>query len=314
MSVCDDIYSKRKKLREKTGKIDTYQYDILPEELRTQIVYIWRDAIGVFNGDLEIIEKPNIIWEEIHDIICREFGVFTLNNENNNAYDNCCTYMLGEGDIDRVLSLIELSFRCIETICIDYDSTDKSRFNVRQSADEAIEELNIRFKEHGIGYQYASHQIIRMDSEYIHSEITIPALTLLQKSGFESSIEELLEAHKHYKDDNNKDAISWALKAFESTMKTIINNKGWSIDKNATAKPLLDTCFNNGLIPEPMREHFNTLRATLENGLPTISNKLARHGQGQNRVVIPPYVAAYALHLAAVNITLLIDLYNESKN
>ncbi len=33
MSVCDDIYSKRKKLREKTGKIDTYQYDILPEEL-----------------------------------------------------------------------------------------------------------------------------------------------------------------------------------------------------------------------------------------------------------------------------------------
>jgi len=36
MSVYDDIYSKRKKLRENTDKTDIYKYDNLPEELRTQ--------------------------------------------------------------------------------------------------------------------------------------------------------------------------------------------------------------------------------------------------------------------------------------
>ncbi len=312
MSVYDDIYSKRKKLRENTDKTDIYKYDNLPEELRTQIIFIWDDAIGPYNDDLEITEKPNVVWWTIHYILCREFGVFALSNEFSDSYENCRSYLLVEENIDRVLSLIELSFKYIEDICSKYDDIDKKNSDASMSADEAIDELNTRFKEHGVGYQYVCQQIIRMDSEYMHTEITLPALTLLQKSGFESSLEELLEAHKHYKDGKNKDAISWALKAFESTMKTIINNKRWSVDKNATAKPLLDACFSNGLIPEPMREHFNTLRATLENGLPTVSNRLARHGQGQNKVIIPNYIAAYALHLAAVNVTLLIDLYNES--
>jgi hypothetical protein len=47
------------------------------------------------------------------------------------------------------------------------------------SPSEAIEELNNRFKEHGVGYQYASGEIIKFDSTFVHSEIVMPTLILL---------------------------------------------------------------------------------------------------------------------------------------
>ncbi|MDE2740031.1 MAG: hypothetical protein OXI58_00435 [Gemmatimonadota bacterium] len=54
-----------------------------------------------------------------------------------------------------------------------------------------VEELNNRFKEHGVGYQFTNGQIICIDSEFIHTEVVKPALKLLDQqhyAGLESSV------------------------------------------------------------------------------------------------------------------------------
>jgi hypothetical protein len=306
-----DIYSKRKKRQEEARQPDVYKYDEIPEGLRNQVIYIWQTAIGTWQkGDYDHSnEPPDAIWIAIHDILCRELGLLSLGREVDRPFTKCCTFLLEESDIDKILSLIEVSFRMIERVCSTLESGEKHRAEITQEPDDAISELNTRFKEHGIGYQYAGGMIVRIDSQYMHTEAVLPAISLLQQPGFEGASEEFLDAHKHYREGNNKDAISDALKAFESTMKSICSLMGWKFPENATAKPLIDVCIGNGLIPEPLQGHFGSLRATLESGLPTTSNRLARHGQGKKRIIVPDHYAAYALHLAATNIVFLVEAY-----
>jgi len=310
-----DIYAKRKQLQEKAGQPDVYRYDEIPEGLRIQVIYIWRNAIGTWReGSYDHSnEPPDNIWIAIHNILCRELGLLSLGEERDMPFEKCCTFLLGESNIDNVLSLIEVSFRMIERVCSKLDSYEKYRAKITQDSDDAIAELNIRFKEHGIGYQYVSGIIIRMDSQYIHTEVVRPAISLLQEAGFDGASEEFLNAHEHYRKGRNKEAIAEALKAFESTMKSICTSMKWEVPENATAKPLIDVCFSNGLIPKALSSHFNSLRTTLESGLPTTSNRLARHGQGQKRVIVPAHIAAYALHLAATNIVFLVEAYIKLK-
>jgi hypothetical protein len=308
-----DIYHKRKRLQEKAGQPDVYRYDELPDELRVQVIHIWRTSLGVYKDHYNEEALPNKNWVWIHDRFCRELGVLTLIETRDNAFDKCCKYILSEQDIDYVLSLIELSFRFIDTYWRDRFFYGHDDAGATQEPDDAIDELNKRFKEHGVGYQYVGGEIIKVDSQYIHTEAVRPALSLLQQAGFDGASEEFLKAHEHYRKGRNKEAIAEALKAFESTMKSICASMGWAVPPNATAKPLLDVCFSNGLIPQALTSHFNSLRTTLESGLPTVSNKLARHGQGQKKVVVPDYIAAYALHLTATNIVFLVESYAKLK-
>ena len=308
-----DIYSKRKRLLEKAGQPDVYSYDYLPDELRAQVIHIWRDTLGRYKSHYHDNSIPNKNWVWIHDRFCRELGLLTLDPPRDNAFDKCCKYILQESDIDNVLSLIELSFRFIDVVWRDRFRLDKDDADATQDPDDAIEELNDRFKEHGIGYQYVSGRIIQVDSQYIHAEVVRPTISLLQQANFEGASEEFLKAHEHYRKGRKKEAIAEALKAFESTMKSICTSMGWAFPPNATAKPLLDVCFSNNLIPQALTSHFDSLRSTLESGLPTVSNRLARHGQGQKKVTVPDYIAAYALHLTATNIVFLVESYMKLK-
>ncbi len=310
-----DIYVKRKQLQVKAGQPDVYRYDDIPEGLRIQVIHIWRTAIGTWRkGPHDYSnEPPDSVWIAIHDILCRELGVFSLGNERDMPFEKCCTFLLQESNIDNILSLIEVSFYMIENACSKLSSYERSQAGMTQEPDDAIGELNYRFKEHSIGYQYVNGKIITVDSQYIHTEAVRPAISLLQQAGFDGASEEFLNAHKHYREGRNKEAIAEALKAFESTMKSICSSMKWEVPANATAKPLIDTCFSNGLIPKALESHFNSLRKTLESGLPTMSNRLARHGQGQKKMAVPDYISAYALHLAATNIVFLVESYTDLK-
>ena len=71
-------------------------------------------------------------------------------------------------------------------------------------ANSAISNVNHRFREHGIGYEYVEGRMIRMDNEYTHTEIVKPALGILHRKEFEGAREEFLRAHTHYRKKNNK--------------------------------------------------------------------------------------------------------------
>lgn len=140
-----------------------------------------------------------------------------------------------------------------------------------------------------------------------------PALALLNETGFTGPADEFMRAFDHHRKGESKQAIAEALKAFESSMKSICTMREWPYGPKDTAKPLMDILFKNGLVPPEMECHFASLRAAMESGLPTLANRTSRHGQGVTPIEIPPHFAAYALHLVASNIVFLLECHKAMK-
>ncbi len=85
-------------------------------------------------------------------------------------------------------------------------------------SEAAITELNHRFREHGVGYQFEGYTAIRVDSTYIHKEVVSPVLTVLRAPDFENAEAEFRKAHEHYRYHRYGDANVGCLKAMESTL------------------------------------------------------------------------------------------------
>ena len=236
--------------------------------------------------------------------MAKEQGVFEL-APGGNAQKKSADFLLA-CDTDDALSIIQLTFLAIDKAVRNWGPADLFNGKITQEPDAAITELNQRFAEHSLGYQYMDGKIIKIDSEYTHEEIVKPALALLHEQGFTGPSDEFMKAHEHYRHGRHKEAITEALKAFESTMKAICDARGWGYSATATAKPLIDAVLKNNPIPAPLASSFNAFRAAMESGLPTVRNKLSGHGQGAQPVTVPDYVAEYALNLAASNIVLLV--------
>ena len=307
------LFSARRRDQERAGQPDVYQYDTLPKPLRVQIIHIWVSSIGPY--DVQDDTFVNRMWHQIHNAFAREKGQFRLGDDYDDPFVGCQHY-LQQASTEDALDLIELSFHWVEEVIPQERTKHYQQGNGRRYADppaqqpaEAIDELNYRMRDHGVGYQYLSGQMIRIDSQYVHAEAVRPALSLLQGTGFSGPSQEFLKAHEHYRHGRNKEAIAEALKAFESTMKTICAKRRWTLKGTETASQLLAVVFDHGLIPAYLTSHFAALRTTMEAGLPTTRNKTSGHGQGETPVDVPGYLAAYAIHLAATNIVLLVEAH-----
>ncbi|MCG8558546.1 MAG: hypothetical protein MI824_01990 [Hyphomicrobiales bacterium] len=305
------LYSRRKRRREQTDP-DVYQYAEIPDQLRVQIRHIWKTAIGTNKGILDGRHDEYNTWKFIRDTICRERGVFSL-ADCNDEEDYCIHYLLIEEEIDEWLDIVELSFRAAEAIYPRLSPGKKEDRGISQRPVDATIELNFRFKESGIGYQFENGEIIRVDNQLIHSEIVKPALSFLRNPRFKGAEEEFLLAHGHYRAGEYKDAITDALNAFESTMKVICDIKGWDYHEKARASDLVRTLRANNLFPDYLDNSFDQLIATLSAGLPKVRNEEGSHGQGGTPRKTPSYVASYALHLAASKIVLLFDALKASE-
>ena len=307
-----DIFSKRqKKLR---GDVpDVYSYDALPQPLKVQIVHIILGALGnaqEYYGSSYGHSQVEHAYQSVVDALCREYGVFQLLRERQ-AYaqrmylEELVNFFLQEESIEKSLDVIEICFRVIDQVTRDPDYL--GRPNPSAVADDALRELNDRFKEHGIGYCYQEGRIVRIDSQLIHSEVVKPALRLLSEKQYAGAQQEFLTAHEHYRAGKTKEALNECLKALESTMKTVCDRRGWNYEQNATAKKLLDVCFDNGLIPAFWKQHFSSLRSSLESGVPTGRNRLSGHGQGTVPTSIPMFLVGYMLHMTAAAIVFLAE-------
>jgi AbiJ N-terminal domain 4 len=305
-----ETFSKRNLRIANEGKTEIYQYDNLPHPFRVQVVHIWHDALGKYYipGDYSSGHPyaSNKFWDEIHDTLAREAGLPHLGRVNREARQRCIDYVL-QAPTEDALNIIELSFAVIDAVVRPNFRFLSRECRVVLHSDDAIIELNHRFKEHAIGYQYANGILFKMDSQFLHAAIVKPALTLLNAKGFEGPLQEFVDAFDHFRHGQNKEASDAALKSFESTMKAICTKRNWTYDSKATAKPLLDILIKNGLIPASMESHFTGLRVAMESGLPTIRNTSSGHGQGPVPRELPEHVAAHALHLLAANVVLLIE-------
>ena len=291
-----DLFSKRQK-RNRGEVPDVYQYETIPPELRIQIFQIWTDAFGNTSTGGAVSA-----YGYINKVLCREYGMLTLTEYSGSYFESVSEFFLQTEDTEKIVDIIELLFQYIDKYLRGYTPEFS---NQEVSPDEAIDELNYRSREHGVGYQYESGQIIRVDSQFIHSEVVRPALNMLSAPIYEGANAEFLSAHEHYRSKRYKECLNDCLKAFESCIKAICKKKKWGYNEKDTASRLIEIVFSNDLIPPFMQSHFSALRNTLTDGIPTVRNRLSGHGQGSEEVAVPEYIAAYALHLTASNILLL---------
>jgi AbiJ N-terminal domain 4 len=304
-----DLYSRRKSRIENANQPEVYQYEKLPIEFRRQVVLIWDDAAPP--------SKYPVLWSEIHNRLIRYRGEFSLPmkfrpcEQEYSESNECRNFLLQEDSIDGVIDLVELSFKFIDKD-VRKDILDKEldleALNM-MNPDEAIEELNLRFFEHAIGFQYNNGQIIRVDSNLIHTEAVLPALRLLSNQSFTGAEDEFLKAHKYYRQQEYKPAIVEALKSFESTLKTICDKCGWIYSPKDCSQDLIRIVFNNHLLPDYLRTQFSHLKGILGSGIPTVRNTTSAHGQGTHPTTVPKYLTAYVLHLTASNIVFLVEAY-----
>lgn len=289
-----NIFSKRQKWL--SGEVPgAYRYDLIPDALRVQIVQILDEVVS------RVDEDPRDVYSGVARLLRKEYGTFRLAaSPHADDREDLITFVLQEADVSRVLDAVEVLFGFFQFIA-------KRRSYVRPQVQESVSELNIRFSEHGVGYQFENGRIIRRDSEYVHAEVVKPALQILAGKNYPGAQEEFLKAHAHLRKGDTKGALNESLKALESVMKSICYKRGWSVEDGATAGKLIGVCFERELVPSFWQGHFSGLRSLLESGVPPARNRLGGHGQGPTRMTVPTHIAAYALHMTAAAVVFLAE-------
>jgi hypothetical protein len=307
-----DTFTKRKREAARAGKPEVYQYDLVPEALRVQVFYMWREALGGYQemGPFDYSAAPpsNRRWETIRNSVARERGVLSLSGKDEDPFRQC-GHLLLFGDTDDALEIIEMTFRYIDVVMRRLDDWQREQEGLTQSAEEAIAELNHRLKEHRVGYQYQGGMLVRVDSQLLHNEATVPAIQLLNEQGFEGALDEFMRAHDHYRKGELKDANVDALNALESTLKAICDKRKWKYSSSATATDLVRIVAGKGLLPPELQSHFHHLIKAMKSGLPPLRHNYGGHGQGSDVKDVADHLAAYSLHLMASNIVLLIEAH-----
>lgn len=227
-----ETFSKRQK-RHLGDVPDVYVYEEISKSLRVQIVHIIRDSIG----EPDISDSPREFYAFIHKSLCKEYGVFTLKEHARSNEEAVLDYLLNCDSYERCLDIVEICFRIIENyVARNYDYYKKTTTSTQDPID-AVNELNSRFKEAGVGYQFESGELIRIDSQFIHSETVKPVLHLLSSDkAYRGANDEFLSAHEHYRHKRYKECLNDCLKSFESLMKAIHEKHCWSYNQNDTAK------------------------------------------------------------------------------
>jgi len=299
-----DLFSKRqKKVRPEAS--DFREHAQIPGPLRIQIAHILRELFGHevtydLNGCIEA-------FGEIEQSLCREYGLCILPTK---AADFATTpdvrvidFLLHEEDQEKVLDVVEISFRMATRL----RSTPEWQSRIpQQKFDRVVTELNTRFREYGIGYQYENGEFVRVDSQFIHGEIVKPALALLSGEEYAEANAEFLNALEHYRKGEMKECLDECLRAFESTMKVICTKRKWAFKSKDTAKDLIDVCLPNGLTPPLIQSHLRGVRATLAHGIPRMRD-ISGHGKEVQLTDVPPHYASYMLHLTAATVVFFIE-------
>jgi AbiJ N-terminal domain 4 len=300
-----DLFSKRQqKIRPQAPNF--HQHAQVPRPLRAEIAHILRDLFGHevtydLNGCLEA-------FGEIEQAMCREYGLCILPTKPTDLTTTpdvrVIDFLLYEEDQERVLDVVEVSFRLMARL----RSSPEWQSRVSQEKfDRAVTELNARFREYGIGYQYENGEIVKVESQLIHAEVVKPAVALLNAAEYAEANAEFLRALEHYRKGETKECLNECLKTFESTMKAICLKRKWAFKPKDTAKELIDVCLKNGLTPPLIHSHIRGVRATLARGIPTIRNGRPGHGQEVQLIDVPPHYAGYMLHLTAATIQFLVE-------
>ncbi len=252
------------------------------------------DNLSEFGGDYN--DPDNITFYRTEDTLKTFYG-----EEKLLAFDKSGDGKLVPSDIEGLIARGYPS-RVLDLIEAWCDNSEDEKVT------KCERELNSLFEIHNSPWRIVNKSIIRVDSEYLHSEVIARTQTLLKENAATGALEEFSEAVSCLTGGETKDAIINAHKSVESVMKTCLD-----IKEHKTYGELLRLVVDSGLVPEYYEEfltHFEklALAASKERNQPARG-----HGQGSDPTIVPKPLAEFALHLAGAVNLFMIQRWIDSK-
>ena len=314
-----ETYAQRKKRAQRGNEPEIYSYEAIPDQLRHQICLILADTIGYFHEagefDWSPVPNGNEFWTHIDKVCRKEIASYAAGARGSNLAGRICAYLQKIADIDDFLSVLEIACALLSTIRDNpYKFGTPATRGAEQGAEDALKEINSRFLQHCVGYQFENREFIRVDSTLEHSEIIKPALAFLAAPLFVKANADFMTAHRHYRNAEWKDSVTAAHRAFESTLKAICDKEGWAYAKGHRAPELVTLVTNNALFTHDFDRTFSTYVAMLKAGLPAVRNDAGGHGEGLLTASVTQQIARFAINMTATNIIFLADAHKDFAN
>lgn len=281
--------------RRNLAEPDHYTYDYMPTELRQKIIYCMEDT-------LPLSDK---VWTHISETLQREYGERWVSGSSQDKI----RAVLESGDAEIVVDVIECFLSKIRSPTNPYTSF----------FEDNLRHINEIFREYSVGYEFSKgvgNKVLgaKIDSKYLHKTATKKSMKLLYDLNFEGPLEEFDDAIEALDNKDTDKAITEALKAFESTMKAILQKLGYQYDQKWAAKDLIKACVDADVIPKNLDSFSSGIRTILESGLPTIRNMPGpTHGTGLDPKDIERSYAQFAVNLCGSYLVFLIERYEEKK-
>lgn len=308
-----DVFSRRNK------QAEPFVYKA-PTTLRKKVLLFCRDVFSNSRTGWGGQDYTGEFWDEIHQTLLYRHGRFQLveNGNPQSRAEDAINFLLNCKD-EEFLDFVEYIFR---VRCLFHISTDENTLvaelnelfvsenvgyelteMVKETVVEPVDEYPFFGREHTVIKTISYPQVIRKDSQVVHSMAIKPALQLLSEPKYKAANQEYLEALDDYKKGDYGDCLTKCCSAFESVMKIICNDKGWTYKQTDTASTLIGIIIKNSGLDSYFEQPL-TIIATLRNRLSK------SHGAGVQPKIVSQNLAHYALNSTASAIILLV---NETK-
>ena len=309
-----NIYSRRIR---KIEKLDPYIYNFDGTKVRTSFLQLFakfRDEDFLFTTVRDFCETKGEFLSEY-----TETWILNKSFYDYNYLINDIKNLLEEYEAEDILDFIDISICVINNDLKSLDefiySYHDDLFELTDLKERYIYNLNETLEHNNLGFTVINDIVVTKESDFLHQEAIVKPLTLLVNEEFSGPVEEFQKAIAAYTKKDYENTIIEACKAYESTMKSILDKLKSTYQKDkSTAKSLLAELQKVGIFDPFLDNMFNNLNGILVSSLPTIRNKKSGHGDGIDIDTVERSYASYALNLAGSSIVFLLDRYYEKSS
>lgn len=290
-------------------------YDVLPSQLRGQILFAIQPMLGAYEvlDEYGIESERNPAWWMVFERLREEYGQEPL-------VPGLRRDMTSKEQVESVITSSPVPFHVLDVIEVALEVVVDCRerhlnlaeFYATRSAAETVSRLNKRFADHSVGYWVEGGHVLRVDSDLTFETVTAPTLALLRTPGFEGANDEYLQALHKYRQNDVREAMNMAAAAFESVLKIIAQQRKINLSGTERASRLIDLLLKDGLFPAELGSFLTGVRTSLESAVPPARNNFSAHGQGADILHRPAWLAEYVLNTAASAIRMLVGAQHEA--
>ena len=209
---------------------------------------------------------------------------------------------------DQLAGTLPFTPHLFDLIELQYDELSE-----KEAADFQAQ-LNALLRDENVPWLLCGGRMVKIDAKQFELDMKAKALERLNilkdsEPEFQSAFDELMRSCESFEKAEFADAVLYAEKSYESTLKVICNVAKGAADQ--LCQNYLANILGSDLPPQMKADGF---KEKVMMSLPYIRNNTpSGHGAGSNATAIPKPMANLAINLAAALITFLVEQYAESK-